>query len=121
MLSRLRSIRSPGGHQRLEKSASPVVTWGQLLGMALDSHHEWPVAQLDTLDQPIVRCGDGAEPSAEIADRLVVQAVDPNLGRAQRAREHAAGLDLETVHQRVARLAVMRDASGALDLQVLPQ
>src|SRR5712691_12903532 len=116
MLSRLRAIHGTGGHQRLEESPSPVVTWGQLLGVALDSHYKWSVAQLDTLDQPVIGRSDGIKPGAEIANRLVVQAVDLKLSRAKRACKDAAGLDLEAVHQRIPRLTVVRDASGAFDL-----
>lgn len=58
---------------------------------------------------------------SHVAYCLVMEAVDLEFSRAECVGEMALGLDLQPMHESVARLSVMRLGCGALDLQVLPQ
>src|SRR5450759_299960 len=51
----------------------------------------------------------------------MVEAVDPDLRLAERTGHEAVRFDVDTVHQQIARFAIVLATGGLLDVQVLPQ
>src|SRR5690348_17283910 len=104
------------GDEGFEQPARPFMAGRQLLRVGLDPDDESVVGHLDTFDQAVLGRADGAQRRRDVAKRLVVKAVDLHALGADRARQKASRFELETVHQRVTRRAIMVARRSALDV-----
>src|SRR5216683_7259117 len=109
------------GDEGFKQAPRPFVAGRQLFRVGLDPDDEPAVGHLDTFDQPILGRADGAQRGRQVADGLVVKAVDLDTIGADRSREQASSFDFQPVHDRVTRRAIMVVRRGALDVDVLPQ
>src|SRR5206468_3951197 len=102
--------RAPGApvpDQRLEQAPLPLVAERAQLGVPLHADQEGMARGLDRLDDAVGAPRDGAQPQAQAADRLVVDRVHGELGRAEDAREPARRLDVDQMLDRAElRMAV---------------
>src|SRR5712692_11021400 len=84
--------------EALEQMARPGQVGGELLGMALHGNDK-AVAGLDAFDGPVLAVGGLLQPFSQVLDRLVVQAVDPNLVLAGGSPQLRGRIDLDGVRQ----------------------
>src|SRR5712692_2611581 len=84
--------------EALEELAGPGQVGGQLFGVALHRNDK-AVAGLDALDGAILAVGGLLQAVSQVLDRLVVQAVDPDLVLAGCASQLGRGIDLDRVRE----------------------
>src|SRR5882762_7229871 len=88
-------------HESLEELARPGKVGGQLFRVALHGDDE-TVRRLDALDGAVVASSRLPQSRRQLADRLVMQAVDTKLLQTGRASELRLWIDLDRVSEMVA-------------------
>src|SRR5947209_3019732 len=93
----------------------------ELLGVALHAEHETLVGDLQQFDHAVLGTSAGVHTIAGELDRLMVQAVDPDLTAAEHLLHQASLLNIDAMAERVARLIPvgMEQRTSILVSQVL--
>src|SRR5260370_9145546 len=102
-------------NKALEKRPRPGQVGGEVLWRALDSNDK-PVVRLDAFDCAVLAGCGLLEPVSQVLDRLVVQAVDPNLVLAGRPSQLRRRIYLDRVREVTAP-----ERAHLVALQVLTQ
>src|SRR5437016_2603473 len=80
-----------------EESCPDRIVLIELLGMALHSEHETLVGDLQQFDHAVLGTSAGVHAIAGELDRLMVQAVDPDLTAAKHFLHQAALLNIDAM------------------------
>src|SRR5713101_7494708 len=85
-------------HEAFEQRARPWQVGGELLWMALHRNDK-AVVRLDAFHGPVLAVGGLLQPFGQVLDRLVMQAVDPDLVLAGRPTQLGRWVDLNRVRE----------------------
>src|SRR5690606_2067544 len=92
-----------GFYQPAKKRKHDRVVMYQIFRVPLDAESKRVADGLDALDQSVRGMGRGHKPGGQIANPLVVEAVDVGLADTQRLRQFAARLDSDGMGLVIAR------------------